>query len=61
LGSTSQVVVSGSRYPLALATGRSEREAFGIELQGGLGKIFWCRDTTLRLYQKRADRPSALS
>ncbi len=47
-----QVVVNRGRYLLALVTGRSEREAFGIEVQGGLGKIFWCRDTTLRLYQK---------
>ncbi len=47
-----QAVLNGTRYLLASATGGARRETFAINLQGGLGKIFWYRGTAMQLYAR---------
>jgi succinoglycan biosynthesis protein ExoM len=45
-----QTVISGSRYLLSLTSGSPDRDIFRIQLQGGLGKVFWYRNRGLSPY-----------
>jgi succinoglycan biosynthesis protein ExoM len=49
-----QTVVSGSLYLLSLVRGTSDRQVFEIQMQGGLGKVFWYRNRGLSPYAAQA-------
>jgi asparagine synthase (glutamine-hydrolysing) len=55
LAGAAQAALSSTRGLVAQATGRPDRDLFEIDVQGGLGKLFWYRGETVPLYA-RGDR-----